>query len=169
MVKSTTKWRASTAAELGTSVESVKRGVNAVLFGMRYSKWRMKASIQEHKRSASFAKLEKEILKARVLVTDNEVRKGAASAHWKETKTLSRAIEKIEEEITQNLSIRLADKGWTTTTLIHDELILSHSACFPSRCDEIDALRLETTLALRCFEDSRGWPPGTLTAKICEL
>ena len=169
MIQDITAWRSHRASELGTSTAKVKRGVNAILFGMKYSKWRRSAQVDDGKRSIHFERLEKEVMKARTLIADMEVREGRASASMKDTKILSKTVEKIEEEITGFLSCRLAESGWRTSTLIHDELIIKPSQCFTNHSDELTMLTHGSTTALRIFEESRGWPPGTLAMKISSL
>ena len=78
-------------------------------------------------------------------------------------------MERIKEDITNFLSSRLASASWTTTTLIHDELILSHSARFQSNSEEIISLQLEGNYVLRKLENLRGWPPGMLATKMSSL
>ena len=97
------------------------------------------------------------------------IRNGAASAATKDTRTLSRAVERIENEITNSLSSHRASKSWATTTLIQDELILSHSARFQSNSEEIISLQLEGNYVLRKLENLRGWPPGMLATKMSSL
>ena len=65
-------------------------------------------------------RLEKEIKAARVLITDDEVRSGKAKSSDKSTRILSRAIERVEEELMSNLSSFLKGRGWDTSSLIHD-------------------------------------------------
>ena len=157
------------ASELGLPIAKVKRGVSAILFGMNYQIWRKQNGVDDSRRSSSFERLEKEVTKIRAVVVDIEVQSNRASAKTKDTKTLSKTVERIEERIMGSLSGKLAEKGWATTTLIHDELILKHSARFENHSDESTSLARDSASALRIFEESCGWPPGTLAVKICSL
>ena len=58
-------------------------------------------------------------------------------------------MERIKEDITNFLSSRLASASWTTTTLIHDELILSPSTLFQSTSEEIMNLNVYTNCVLQ--------------------
>ena len=77
-------------------------------------------------------------------------------------RVLSRAVERVEEEIMATLSAHLKEQGWVTTSLIHDEIIIRNSILFLNSEDELRALERASKLNLRTFEDARGWPPGTL-------
>ena len=95
-------------------------GVNALLFGMKLLKSKRSEGIPDSTRSTSLERLEKEIKAARVLITDDEVRAGKAKSSDKSTRILSRAIERVEEELMSNLSSFLKGRGWDTSSLIHD-------------------------------------------------
>jgi hypothetical protein len=71
---------------------------------MKYSKWRRSAQVDDGRRSAHFERLEKEVMRARTIIADMEIREGRASASMKDAKILSKVVEKIEEEITSFLS-----------------------------------------------------------------
>ena len=84
----------------------------------------------------------------------------------KEARILSKAVEKTDGEIMTSLSRTLCEGGWTTTTLIHDEIVIRPSIRFDSKHSALQKLNRETELALRNYEKRKGWPPGTLGAKI---
>ena len=147
----------------------VKKGVNALMFGSNMRRWRRAEGIPDNVRSPSLDRLEKEIKEARALITDDEVKAGKAKVSDKSTRTLSRAVERVEEELMSALSSSLKGHGWVTSSLIHDEIVLSFSSRFVNLNDELQSLNHSTKLSLRNFEDSRGWPPGSLQATIQPL
>ena len=169
MIQDTKAWRAMVSQQLGTSIAKVKRGVSAIMFGMDSAKWRRRENIPGIYRSPALERLEKEIKAARTLITDDEVRFGKAAMTDKPTRILSRAVERVEEEITSALSAHLREHGWITSTLIHDEIVIRHSNQFLNQNDEAQNLDRISKMNLRSFEDSRGWPPGTLQLKIQRL
>ena len=59
--------------------------------------------------------------------------------------------------------------GWDTTSLIHDEITIQESIRFTNPNDEFQTLTTTANLGLRNFEDSRGWPPGSLRVEIQKL
>ena len=65
-----------------------------------------------------------------------------------------------------SLSRTMCKRGWTTTTLIHDEIVIRPSIRFDSKYSELQELNRETELALRNYEERKGRPPGTLGANI---
>ena len=133
-----------------------------MMFGQNMAKWRRSVGIQDGMRSAPLERLEKEIKQARTLVHDDEIKAGKAKMSDKPLRVLSRAVERVEEEIMTTLSAHLNEQGWVTTSLIHDEIIIRNSILFLNPEDEIRALERASKLSLRTFEDARGWPPGTL-------
>ena len=84
----------------------------------------------------------------------------------KSTKTLSRAVEKVEDELMALLISYLKGYEWDTTSLIHDEIKIQESIRFTNPNDELQTLTTTATLGLRNFEDSRGWPPGSLRVEM---
>ena len=169
MIRDTKEWRAEVAKQLGVQVSQVKKGVNAMLFGMSLCKWKRSTNIPDSTRSPALDRLEKEIKAARVLIIDDEIKNGKAGNVDKPTRTLSRAIERIEEELMAGVISYLQDHGWVTSSLIHDEIIIQHSAKFLTPNDELQSLTSNAKLSLRKFEDSRGWPPGSLQIEIQRL
>ena len=169
MIQDTKMWRAMVSKQLGTSVSVVKRGVSSIMFGMDSSKWRRRENIPGVYRSPALERLEKEIKAARALITDEEIRFGKAAMTDKPARILSRAVERVEEGIMSALSAHLREYGWITSTLIHDELVIRHSNRFLNQNDEMQNLDRISKMNLRSFEDSRGWPPGTLQLKIQRL
>ena len=139
------------------------------MFGMNSRNWRRREKIPITCRSTRFERLEGEIKAARTLITDDEIQNMRANLKDKPSRTLSRAVERAEAGITSALSARLQEYGWITTTLIHDEIITCHSSRFLNLNDEMQTLDQVSKLSLRTFEDSRGWPPGTLQLKIQRL
>ena len=136
---------------------------------MRYPRWRRQNGVDDNRRSPSFERLVKEISKIRVIIADTEIQSGRVPASTKDTRILSKVVERVEEEIMSSLSKKLLERSWHTTTLIHDELILKQSARFSSHSEESASLNSEASFSLREYEDFRGWPPGTLGVKICSL
>ena len=61
MIENKTKWRTEAAKELGTAIAIVKRGVNAILFGMDLKVWKRRSGISDDRRSSRLEKLEKEV------------------------------------------------------------------------------------------------------------
>ena len=51
----------------------------------------------------------------------------------------------------------------------HDEIVIRHSNRFTNPHDEMAHLERTTKLSFKKFEDSRGWPPGTLKVDILHL
>ena len=169
MTRDTKAWRAEVAKQLGISAAKVKKGVNAIMFGKSSKNWKRSEGIPDNIRSASLSRLEKEIKGARVLIVEDEVKNGRATYGDKSTKTLSRAVEKVEEELMSLLISFLKGQGWATTSLIHDEITIQESIRFSNSNDELQTLTTSANLGLRNFEDSRGWPPGSLRIEIQKL
>ena len=169
MIQDTQAWRAEAGKQLEVSVRTVKNGVNAIMFGMSSSNWRRREKISNVRRSVRFERLEGEIKAARALIADDEIKSMRANLMDKPARTLSRAVERTETEIMSALSARLEEYGWIATTLIHDEIVTCHSSKFLNHNDEIQTMDQISKLSLRAFEDSRGWPPGTLQLKIQRL
>ena len=96
MTRDTRSWRAEVAKQLFVTALQVKKGVNALLFGMSLLKWKRSEGIPDSTRSASLERLEKEIKAARVLITDDEVRAGKAKSSDRSTKILSRGGADVE-------------------------------------------------------------------------
>ena len=133
-------------------------------YGMSFQKWKHLNGISNEKRSPSIEKVEREVAKARSLIVDREFRNGKASRKEKEARVLSRAAERTERELTETLETDLTLKGWSISTLIHDEIIIQRPI------DEnihLDALARDAKLALRNFENTKGWAPGTLDVNVC--
>ena len=124
MTRDTRSWRAEVAKQPGVTILQVNKGVNVLLFGMRLLKWKRSEGIPDSTRSASLEGLEKEIKAARVSITDDEVRAGKAKSSDKSTRILSRAVERVEEELMSSLSSFLKGRGWDTSSLIHDEITI---------------------------------------------
>ena len=125
--------------------------------------------IPDSTRSTSLERLEHEIKAARVLITDDEVRAGKAKSSDKSTRILSRAVERVEEELMSSLSSFLKGRGWEKYSLIHGEIIIQRSTNFLNQNDELQSLTNNAKLSLRNFEEFRGWPPGSLHIDIHEL
>ena len=60
----------------------------------------------------------------------------------------------------------LAHYGWTTSTLIHDEVVIRRLSDSTTNQSKTDALLRDTKVAIRRFEEARGWAPGTLDINI---
>ena len=119
------------------------------------------------KRPLSIEKVEREIAKARSLIVDREFRNGKASRKEKEARVLSRAAERTEQERIDNFETDLTMKGWSISTLIHDEIIIQRPIDEKMHLDFIDALSRDAKLVLRNFENTKGWAPGTLDVNVC--
>ena len=87
----------------------------------------------------------------------------------KPTRTLSRAIERVEVELMTKLSIFLQQQGWITSSLIHDEITIQRATLFSNQNEEMQSLFKHANLCLRDFEELRGWPPGSLRIEIQKL
>ena len=125
-------------------------------------------SISNEKRSLSIEKVEREVATARSLIVDRDFRNGKAYPKEKEARVLSRAAERMERELIDNLETNLTLKGWSISTLIHDEIIIQRPVVDEKiHLDLIDALSRDAKLALRNFENTKGWAPGTLDVKVC--
>ena len=156
------------ALELDVGIRIVKKKINAILFGMSFQKWKhVNGIFSNEKRSPSIEKVEREVAKARSLIVDRELRNGKASRKEKEARVLSRAAERTERELTENLETDLTLKGWSISTLIHDEIIIQRPIDEKIHIDFIDALSRDAKLALRNFENTKGWAPGTLDVNVC--
>ena len=83
-----------------------------------------------------------------------------------EARVLSRAAERTERELTENLETDLTLKGWSISTLIHDEIIIQRPVDEKIHHDSVDALSRDAKLALRNFENTKGWAPGTLDVNV---
>ena len=169
MAQDTKTWRKEVADQLWITATKVKKGVNAILFGKNSKDWRRSEGIPDSIRSAKLERLEKEIKHARVLIVEDEVRNGRASQGDKPTKILSRAVERIEEELMAMIISHLGGQGWSTTSLIHDEITIQHSVKFLNQNEELQFLTTAAKLSLRNFEDFRGWPSGSLQIDIQRL
>ena len=134
---------------------------------MSFQKWKHVNGISNEKRSPSIEKVEREVAKARNLIVDRELRNGKASRKEKEARVLSRAAERTERELTENLETDLTLKGWSISTLIHDEIIIQRPIDEKIHLDFIDALSRDAKLALRNFENTKGCAPGTLDVNVC--
>ena len=104
-----------------------------------------------------------------MLITDEEIKASRASPGGKPTKILSRTVERVEEEIIAVLSSHLKGQGWVTSSFIHDEIVIRHSNRFMSPNEELQSLCHNSKLGFRAFEDSRGWPPGSLRVDVQRL
>ena len=122
--------------------------------------------ISNEKRSLSIKKVEREVAKARSLIVDRELKNGKASRKEKEARILSRAAERMERELIDNLETDLTLKGWSISTLIHDEIIIQRPVDEKIHHDSVDALSRDAKLALRKFENKKGWAPGTLDVNV---
>ena len=125
---------------------------------MKLLKSKRSEGIPDSTRSTSLERLEHEIKAARVLITDDEVRAGKAKSSDKSTRILSRAVERVEEELMSSLSSFLKGRGWEKYSLIHGEIIIQRSTNFLNQNDELQSLTNNAKLSLRNFEDFRGWP-----------
>ena len=114
-------------------------------------------------------KVEREVAKARSLIVDREFRNGNASRKEKEARVLSRAAEKMERELIDNLETDLTLKGWSISTLIHDEIIIQRPVDEKIHHDLVNALSRDAKLALRNFENTKGWAPGTLDVNVVPI
>ena len=56
-----------------------------------------------------------------------------------------------------------------TSSFIHDEITIQHSANFLNPNEELQALTNNAKLSPRNFENTRGWPPGSLQIDIQRL
>ena len=167
MIRDLKGWRRKAALELDVGIRIVIKGINAILFGMSFQKWKHLNGISNEKRSPSIEKVEREVAKARSLIVDREFRNGKASRKEKEARVLSRAAERTERELTENLETDLTLKGWSISTLIHDEIIIQRPIDEKMHLDFIDALSRDAKLVLRNFENTKGWAPGTLDVNVC--
>ena len=136
-------------------------------FGMSFQKWKHLNGISNEKRSPSIEKVEREVATARSLSVDRELRNGKAYPKEKEARVLSRAAERTELELIDNLETDLTLKGWSISTLIHDEIIIQRPVDEKIHHDLVNALSRDAKLALRNFEITKGWAPGTLDVNVC--
>mgnify|MGYP003330790639 FL=1 len=166
MIRDLKGWRRKAALELDVGIRIVKKGINAILFGMSFQKWKHVNGISNEKRSPSIEKVEREVAKARSLIVDREFRNGKASRKEKEARVLSRAAERTERELIDNLETDLTLKGWAISTLIHDEIIIQRPVDGKIRHDLVNTLSRDAELALRNFENMKGWAPGTLDVNV---
>jgi hypothetical protein len=113
-------------------------------------------------------RVEREVKKARGLIVDSEKKNSRASDHEKETRVISRAVERVERSIMENLEACLTLKGWTTSTLLHDEIIIQPHVDSRKQCDILEKLFNDSKIVLRCFEVERGWSPGAIDLNLCK-
>ena len=106
--------------------------------------------------------VEREVAKARSLIVDSELRNGKASRKEKEARVLSRAAERTERKLIDNLDANLTLKDWSISALIHDEMIIQHPGYNRIRHDLVAARTRDEELVVRTFENAKGWAPGTL-------
>ena len=59
MLRDTETWRAESAQEVGSSIAVVKRGVNAVIFGISTGAWKRMTGISDERRSLKIEWLER--------------------------------------------------------------------------------------------------------------
>ena len=104
-----------------------------------------------------------------MLIIDDEIKEGRAKDTDKSTKILSRAVERIGVDLMTELSAFLLREGWVTSSLIHDEITIQRSTKFSNENEETQSLTNTAKLSLRDFEDSKGWPPGSLRVDIQRL
>ena len=109
-------------------------------------------------------KVEREVAKIRSLIVDRELINEKAPRRRKEkgARFLSRVVARIEREIIDNLETKLTLKGWSISTLIHDEIIIQHPEVDRIHHDLVVALTRDAKLVIWNFESARGWAPGTL-------
>ena len=169
MIRGAKQWRTEIAVEMGTAIATIKRGVNAILFGMDLKAWKRRSGISDDKRSQRLERLEKEVKEARVLIVRKEREKNPMLHRVKPTTILSRAVERVEAQIMEELSSRLAEKRWKTTTMIHDEIIVTKSGHHTDSATEGRNIQEFTKACLREFEAHKGWREGTLHANISSL
>ena len=171
MMRDSKRWRENAAKELGTTVATIKRGVNAIMFGMEISAWKGRSKIPNERRSPALEALEKEVKEARTLIVRREMREGKYREGQKATTVLSRAVEQAEVEITELLSKALEYKGWITTTLIHDEIVVARTGEHQDDNKEIDQLQACVSSTLLKHEEKKGGGQGlcTQTLKFSEI
>ena len=71
-------------------------------------------------------RIEREVIKTRGLIVNHKISNHRVHRNEKEARVLSRATERTEREIMDNLEANLSLKGWTISTLIHDEIFIHH-------------------------------------------
>ena len=96
--------------EIGSSIAVVKRGVNAVMFGI--SAWKRISGISDERRFLKIEKLEREIKEARTLIANKMRRERPELNGLKSTTILSRAVEEEDVDIMKTLERVLAGGGW---------------------------------------------------------
>ena len=111
-------------------------------------------------------KVEREVAKARSHIVDHELKSEKASRKEKETRVLSRAVERTERSIIDYLEANLTLKGWTISTLIHDEIVIQQPEDGRDHHASVETLTRDAKLIIRNFEMLRGWAPGTLGVNL---
>ena len=66
-------WRQRAAQDLSTNADTVKRGIDALPFGMRHATLKRLQGIPNSRRSPSMERIEREVIKARGLIVDHEI------------------------------------------------------------------------------------------------
>ena len=108
----------------------------------------------------------REVIKARGLTVDHEISNHRAHKSAEEARVLFRATERTEREIMDNLEANLSLKGWTISTLIHDEIFIHHPIEHTCLQNLSETLLEDATLVGRSFEEAKSWAPGTLGPKV---
>ena len=81
-----------------------------MLFGIRRAKWKRIQGIPNDRRSSSTERIDREVIKARGLIVDHEISNHRAYQREEEAHVLSRATERTEREIMDNLEANLSLK-----------------------------------------------------------
>ena len=169
MIWNRKKWREDAAKEMKTDSGKVKKAVNAMLFGMDLKKWKRVNGVSEKNRSAKLEKLEKEIKRTRFEIVRRERGKGRYSHGTKDTAILSQKVEEIEQQIIEHVVIRLAEKRWVVTSLIHDEIIIEPNDEYEDTGEELKGMKKVIMQALRDYEHEKRWETNLIKMEVAKL
>ena len=75
---------------------------------MRHAKWKRLQGIPDDRRSSSMERIEREVIKTRGLIVNHKISNHRVHRNEKEARVLSRATERTEREIMDNLKANLS-------------------------------------------------------------
>lgn len=143
----------------------MKRAFNRTLFGGSLAKWKREKNVDDTARSEIAERFEKETKRARVLIAEAEKRRGRHNTR-KDSTLVSRAVGRVEEQITKRLATELEKNGWHVGTLIHDAIIIERKDRNVDAHKEKAEITRIVHEALEQEMCERGWGAGLARAKV---
>ena len=113
--------------------------------------------------------MEKEIKRTRFEIVRRERGKGRYSHGTKDTTILSQKVEEIEQQIIEHVVIRLAEKRWVVTSLIHDEIIIEPNGEYEDTGEELKGMKKVIMQALRDYEHEKRWETNLIKMEVAKL